>query len=222
MKHRVLLTDVGNVIAPFSLERYTENLSKLTGMSSAEISARLYSEMSGGFTVSADGCRGIHRDILVGKMSSEQYREAVQERLGKTFQTEEFWRAFRDVFIVNGRLVRLFIDMREKGNIERIVCVTDADPVRLKHALEITGLEPDAVAASYEVGELKPHSAMYERALELAQAAPHECIFVDDILVNVMAARELGITSFQFLYADLGRNSANEALMHNLRRHGLL
>jgi len=222
MKYRVLMTDVGNVIAPFDLKRFTDCLSRLTGLPFEEVDARLYAEMSGKFSSSADACKGLHRDILIGAVSPDDYRKAIQERFGCTFYAPEFWRAFREVFDVNRRLVDLWQQLRREERVERIVAVTDADPVRLAYALELTGLKPDAVAASYEVGQLKPHDDIYRRALELAQAAPQECVFVDDVAVNVQAARRFGIQSFQYFYPESPPAVATDILIHEFKRVGLL
>ena len=51
----------------------------------------------------------------------------------------------------------------------------------------------DAVVISGEIGMRKPEPRIFEHALGRVGLAAPECVFVDDIEANVMAARSLGI-----------------------------
>lgn len=64
--------------------------------------------------------------------------------------------------------------------------------------LRIYGLEKlaDQVIISAEVGLAKPDPAIYHLAAERMQVSPDECVFVDDMLENVEAAREVGMQTF--------------------------
>jgi len=54
---------------------------------------------------------------------------------------------------------------------------------------------------SYEVGQLKPHPAIYRAALELAGKC-ERAIFIDDIKVNTDAAQVFGIRGIHFQSAE--------------------
>ena len=222
MRYRVLLTDVGNVIAPFFLDRFTRNLSQMTGLQEAEVDSRLYHEMAGERIVKSGGLLGIHRGILTGEVTPDRFFAEVQDRLECSMHRAQFWYAFRDVFDPNRRLVALWNSLRNNRKVERIILVSDADPRRLTRALSITYFEPNAIAVSYEVGQLKPHPDMYRRALELAGVPPQECLFVDDVLENVQAAREFGIESFHYQYPKVGLEEATDILANEFRHIGLL
>ena len=56
----------------------------------------------------------------------------------------------------------------------------------------------DIVIISAEVGLAKPDPRIYLLALERLDVQPEETIFVDDLQVNVEAARRLGIQAIQF------------------------
>jgi putative hydrolase of the HAD superfamily len=51
----------------------------------------------------------------------------------------------------------------------------------------------DALVLSCEMGALKPARAMYLSAAERLCAAPHECVFVDDVPPYVAGAKALGM-----------------------------
>ncbi len=67
---------------------------------------------------------------------------------------------------------------------------------------------------SYEVGAAKPEAKIYREAIVRARCNPEECFFIDDLAVNVEAAREHGMDAVQFLSA--------EQLDRELRFRGLL
>ncbi|WP_336213389.1 HAD family hydrolase [Nonomuraea sp. LPB2021202275-12-8] len=80
-----------------------------------------------------------------------------------------------------------------------LVLVTNAMDTLEGH-LDQLGLTyfADAVVSSARVGVAKPDRRIYEIAAELAGAAPERCLFVDDRLENVTAARELGMTGVHY------------------------
>jgi putative hydrolase of the HAD superfamily len=55
----------------------------------------------------------------------------------------------------------------------------------------------DAVVISGDVGMRKPEPEIFLHAAELLDVLPRECVFVDDIAVNVLAAEALGMTGVQ-------------------------
>ncbi len=52
----------------------------------------------------------------------------------------------------------------------------------------------DAVVISAEVGMRKPEERIFRHAAELLGLPPGECVFVDDLKANVLAAEALGMT----------------------------
>jgi epoxide hydrolase-like predicted phosphatase len=51
----------------------------------------------------------------------------------------------------------------------------------------------DAIVISGEVGMRKPEPRIFEHALGLVGLPPEQCVFIDDIEANILAAREMGI-----------------------------
>ena len=56
----------------------------------------------------------------------------------------------------------------------------------------------DKMIISAEVGVMKPDPRIYRLALESLGAAPAESVFVDDVIVNVEAARSVGMSAIHF------------------------
>jgi epoxide hydrolase-like predicted phosphatase len=56
----------------------------------------------------------------------------------------------------------------------------------------------DLMVISAEVGVMKPDVRIFHLALEELSARPEESVFLDDVLVNVEAARSVGMTGIHF------------------------
>lgn len=67
---------------------------------------------------------------------------------------------------------------------------------------------------SYEVGMRKPEPEIYLYATNMLQVAPQNCLFIDDALENIMAAREMRMQTHHF--------TTRENLLRELKRKNLL
>ena len=57
----------------------------------------------------------------------------------------------------------------------------------------------DVAVISAEVGIMKPDPEIYRLVLEKLEVLPEQSIFIDDTLINVAAANQIGINGIQFL-----------------------
>jgi epoxide hydrolase-like predicted phosphatase len=73
----------------------------------------------------------------------------------------------------------------------------------------------DEMIISAEVGLIKPDPHIYYLALERLGTPPEESVFVDDILVNVEAARAVGMSAIHFTRPEI----LLEELKHLLQNH---
>ncbi len=53
--------------------------------------------------------------------------------------------------------------------------------------------EADGAVYSYQVGSIKPMEKIYKALLSTYQLKPEECLFIDDLELNIRAAKQLGI-----------------------------
>ena len=76
----------------------------------------------------------------------------------------------------------------------------------------------DAVVISGEVGMRKPEERIYRHALGRIGLAGEECVFIDDIEANIVAARALGISGIHHRDADTTITELESVLRLTLRR----
>ena len=60
----------------------------------------------------------------------------------------------------------------------------------------------DAVVESSKVGVRKPEVRFYEIACELVGVSPHQCVFLDDLGVNLKPAAAMGMTTIKVISAE--------------------
>jgi epoxide hydrolase-like predicted phosphatase len=60
----------------------------------------------------------------------------------------------------------------------------------------------DGIVISGEVGIRKPSSEIYELAAERVECQPSECVFVDDLPMNLKPAAELGMATIHHVSAE--------------------
>ncbi|WP_207756054.1 HAD family hydrolase [Nonomuraea cypriaca] len=139
----------------------------------------------------------------LGQVSEAQWAESIVAALGGDERArqavEEFVR------------VRFWVDEEVRALLARVqehvplIIVTNAMDTLEEH-LDLLGLTyfADDVVSSARIGVAKPDQRIYEIAAERAGAPPERCLFVDDRLPNVEAARALGMTGVHYrAYRDL-------------------
>ena len=59
---------------------------------------------------------------------------------------------------------------------------------------------------SYEVGSVKPCTPIYQEVLRRSGLPAHNCLFVDDLEQNILAAQTLGLATIHFSGVDNLKN----------------
>lgn len=186
---RAILTDLGNVVCYFYREWVVEGYRSALRRTDGKVIREAVMGAAG---------KELLFEYERGLVSDEEYAKKFLKLLGGgRIERDKFWRIHTNMFEPNWPVIELWQSLQRRKGV-RLVAVSDIDPYRLEYMLRMSTLNFDGVAASFEVGEKKPHAAMYRKALELAQSAPKECVFVDDREENVQAARKMGIFGIHF------------------------
>jgi putative hydrolase of the HAD superfamily len=61
----------------------------------------------------------------------------------------------------------------------------------------------DHIIESSKAGVRKPELRIYEMMCEVLTVAPEECVFLDDLGINLKPAREMGMTTIKVPYGDV-------------------
>ncbi len=80
--------------------------------------------------------------------------------------------------------------------------VRNPDPRSARPEVDAVMAKFHHVVESSKVGCRKPEPRFYEIACELAEVEPAECVFLDDLGINLKPARAMGMTTIKVLSAD--------------------
>ncbi|TDC09130.1 HAD family hydrolase [Nonomuraea longispora] len=133
----------------------------------------------------------------LGHVTEAQWAESIVVALGGDERARQAVREFMSIrFWVDEEVRALLSRARQKVP---VVIVTNAMDTLEQHLdqLGLTGFADDVVSSA-RLGVAKPDRRIYEVAAERAGAELRRCLFVDDRLQNVEAARALGMTAVHY------------------------
>jgi putative hydrolase of the HAD superfamily len=125
--------------------------------------------------------------------------EAVREALGIQSEDmagflEQYWSADD----VNWQLLDFIKRLHPQYKVGLLSNAWDDLRQTMRTRWNIDGLF-DKLIISAEVGIVKPDPRIFHLAVEKLGVQPTEAVFIDDILINVQAAKQQGLSAIQFL-----------------------
>lgn len=102
---------------------------------------------------------------------------------------------------VRPQMVRALDNVRRSGLLAACLTNNVTGGVQ-RHEVEEVMARFDLVVESSKVGVRKPEPRFYEITCELLDVRPEECVFLDDLGVNLKPARTMGMTTIKVADAD--------------------
>ncbi len=147
--------------------------------------------------------KGIFLDLEEGKLSREEFYDALRKVSGKYISNEDIdygWLGF----IQDTPLYKL--EMLEKlRKSYRLYLLSNTNPIIMSWADSSRFSEKgkplseyfDKIYLSYQLGVTKPHSNIFEFLIADSGIIPSETLFIDDGLANVEMGKKQGMQVFQ-------------------------
>ncbi len=180
-----VLFDLGNVLVRVNFARAVKRLQHLAPHVKVE-QALLFDT-------------SLARRFGLGELAPREFFSHLAADLGVSLHPEELAALWCDIFEPMPEMEALAAEVLAAGC--RVYLASNTDPVHFAYeraripVLErLTGLH-----LSYEVGLLKPDPAFFTSALSRFALSANDCIFLDDVAVNVAAAEQCGIRGQVFL-----------------------
>jgi FMN phosphatase YigB (HAD superfamily) len=194
--------DLGNTLIKLAYERVIANVCREASVKRDEL-LQIFEEAGG------------YRDMERGVVTFWDFYEFVCEKAGYRGSVRDFHNIWSDFF--DGTMPGAE-DLVERVRAKyRVAFLSNSNEV---HAEVIPRRFPqlfrkdDRWILSYRFRVAKPDPEMYLRTIETLGTLPQQCIFVDDLIENVLAARSVGMRAFQ--YRD------TYSLIRELESEGLL
>lgn len=191
MTPKFIYFDMGNVLLHFSHDRQAEQIGAVAGLPAAQVKQLLYEDQ-----------HGLHWLAERGEAPREQFFARFCKSTATQPVCAAFEQASNDIFWVNASIVPVVTQLRAAGFRLGVLSNT-TEPhwdfcLRRFRLLELFHV----YALSFALGAMKPDSAVYAKATELAGVAPSEIFFTDDRADNVAAAKDAGWEAVLFESAE--------------------
>lgn len=131
----------------------------------------------------------------MGKISLDVYLDTVVFNHPRNFSREEFKNFMFDQSVELPGMLSWFIEWKNKNHHLKIISINNEAKELNMHRIKKFKLHNffDAFVSSCEVGMRKPDPGIFRLAMGIAQAQPHECLYFDDRVMLVEAAKKEGI-----------------------------
>lgn len=201
---RAILFDFGNVVATFDYAKACDALGARIGKPGRSLLEQ----------ARARGLSPLLHAYETGQVEDRAFAQGFCKLLGIELAFEEFVVAWASIFDLDPSVVQLVQELANQGL--TLVLASNTNAIHAAHFRErfatVLALF-DHLVFSYEIGHAKPADAFFEVCVQRAGLPRRECVFIDDLEENVLAARHFGIRAL--LYQDPNR------LCAELRQLGL-
>ena len=187
---KTIFFDIGGVLIDIHPERTYQYLSD-----SADVEVNMVQES---FPWDA------HDQYERGIMNNEDWFITYKESLPQPccLKRSDFWNAWKLLLGEEKNTVNILEALNKQYS---IWLLSNTNPKHIQDEIEKRYLFPSLVNGavySFDVGVRKPEKEIYEIAMQRANANPQECLFIDDLLENIQAAKQIGIEGIHFISCE--------------------
>ena len=187
---KTIFFDIGGVLIDIHPERTYQYLSD-----SADVEVSMVKES---FPWDA------HDQYERGIMNNEDWFITYKESLPQPccLKRSDFWNAWKLLLGEEKNTVNILEALNKQYS---IWLLSNTNPKHIQDEIEKRYLFPRLVNGavySFDVGVRKPEKEIYEIAMQRANANPQECLFIDDLLENIQAAKQIGIEGIHFISSE--------------------
>ena len=142
---------------------------------------------------------GAYRDMERGAVTFYEFYEFVRDRGGYRGSMRDFHRLWSDFFDGTMPGIEDLLDrVRQRYRVGFLTNSNEVHSVVIPNQFAAVFAKGDVFVFSHRIKYAKPDPEAFRRALDMIGAPAQKAIFIDDLLENVLAARELGMRAFQF------------------------
>ncbi len=184
---RALALDLGNVLVQVDHLRFCRRLADLAGLTPQEVYVRVFeSNLEPGFDT--------------GRLSAEDFHQRVMEHFGVALPFAQFCSWWNDIFAPMAGMAELVSRLAARYPLYLVSNTNTLHFAHIRENYEALGHFQKFIL-SFEVGSRKPEPGIYQALIRQTGLPPSQTLFVDDKPAFVAAARQQGLTAWQFTSA---------------------
>lgn len=184
-----IIFDIGRVIIPVDLSRWSGTLGSSAGLSHLKILKKLEADPR-------------WPDWQEGRIAPRDWHAHVTQKFQLALDFEEFCAAWNSVLDPATILPDALFERLSKQC--RLALLSNTDPIHVAYFeahFPFVRHFPIRVY-SCRAGASKPSPAIFHHALRKLDVSPEQAMFIDDVRENAQAAANLGMTGFHFTTAE--------------------
>jgi FMN phosphatase YigB (HAD superfamily) len=176
---KTVIFDFGNVVGLFDHGQTLRKLTPHTNLSAEEMFDLVYAGT-------------LEDEVEKGLIATPDFLRRVHALWELRCDVDFLARSIADIFTPNPEVCALIPRLKPRYRVLLGSNTNDVHARQFRRQFAETLGYFDALVLSFEIGQRKPHAAFYEHCQTLANAAPHEVVFIDDLKANIDAARAHG------------------------------
>ncbi|MGQ9688270.1 MAG: HAD family hydrolase [Desulfobaccales bacterium] len=185
---QALALDLGNVLVKVDHLRFCRRLADLAGLTPEEVYVRVFES-------------SLEPAFDTGRLSAEEFHQRLLEHFGVTLSFARFCSWWNDIFAPLEGMAEVVGDLAAKYPLFLVSNTNALHFAHIRANYNLLNHFRDFIL-SFEVGSRKPEPAIYQALIRRLGSPPSRCLFVDDKLPFVTAAREQGLRAWRFTSPD--------------------
>src|SRR5437588_3734470 len=189
MQIKAIVFDFGGVVGFFDHHLTTDRLVSYGALSSDDLHARLFGTP-------------LEDQYESGRLNTAEFLRRIRETCCLTCSEDIIAAAWADIFWPNPEVCALLSQLKPHY---RLLLASNTNELHAQQfCREFAGTlrDFDAIVLSHAIGLRKPRAGFFEHCQRLAQCSPKECLFIDDLPVNVAGAVACGWNGIVYTGSD--------------------
>ncbi|MDR1736044.1 MAG: HAD-IA family hydrolase [Oscillospiraceae bacterium] len=139
-------------------------------------------------------------DLLTGKVKHEDVWADICAAAGRDMDVDILYKSFINTPI-NPGMLRLVRDIKQSKY--KVGMITDNKSDRIRSIIDYHNWKAlfDAILVSAEVGVCKDKPQIFQKVFQTLEAAPEECVFIDNTQKNLTVPDRMGVATVFFDFA---------------------
>jgi HAD superfamily hydrolase (TIGR01509 family) len=133
-----------------------------------------------------------------GELSSRLFYKHIQDRFKGEFSYALFCDIWQDIFAPNEPMIRFLQKIKDEYELILLSNTNELHIDYLTKTFPFFDVFQDHIY-SYKIGLLKPDPSIYKFALNRTDSRAEECMLIDDTLLNIDAALEMGMKGIHYI-----------------------
>ncbi|MFL5245885.1 MAG: HAD family hydrolase [Gemmataceae bacterium] len=177
---KTIIFDFGNVVGFFDHRKACQTLAGFGSCSAEEIYSFCFNNQ-------------LEDDLEAGRIEPEDFLDLLRRQFGLQAADRVLARTFSDIFWPNEEIIALLARLKPRFRLLLASNTSILHSQQFKEQFAEALGQFDALVLSHEIGSRKPNRSFYEHCLALSQCPANECVFIDDLAVNVAGAEACGL-----------------------------